>query len=65
MEEQTKRYKTFTRSARNFDEFASARKRTQDTGLTYEEAQRACRAFNESRTPSQIRRGTKLEFEEQ
>lgn len=58
-----RRYRTFTRSARSWAEFASARKLTVDTGLTYTEAQAACRAFNETRTAAQIRRGTKLEFE--
>lgn len=55
-------YKTFTRSARNWQEFASARKRTVDTGLSYDEARRACEHFNSNRTAAQIRRGTKLEF---
>lgn len=55
-------YKTFTRSARDWEEFASARKRTQDTGLTYEQAQAACKDFNDNRTTAQVKRGTKLEF---
>ena len=57
-------YKTFLRSATNFKSFASARKITQDTGLTYEEARRACEQFNASRTARQIRKGTKMEFTE-
>jgi len=55
-------YKTFTRSARNWQEFASARKRTVDTGLSYDEARARCEHFNSNRTAAQIRRGTKLEF---
>lgn len=57
-------YRVFSRSARNWQEFANARKRTIDTGLTYEQARRACREFNENRTPAQIKRGTKYEFEQ-
>jgi len=55
-------YRTFKRSCTGWKSFASARKITVDTGLTIDEARRACDRFNESRTPSQIRRGTKLEF---
>lgn len=57
-----KTYRTFKRSARNFEEFATARKITVDRGLTYEEALRQCQEFERRRTPAQIRRGTKLEF---
>lgn len=53
-------YKTFKRSATNLHEFSKARKITVDTGLTYSEAQAQCKAFNEARTPAQIRKGTKL-----
>lgn len=56
-------YRTFKRSATNWEQFASARKITVDRGLTYEEAQRACKAFNDNRTAAQIRKGTKLEFD--
>lgn len=55
-------YKTFKRSCRNWQEFATARKVTVDTGLTYAEAKRQCKEFNDNRTPSQIRRGTAMEF---
>lgn len=58
-------YRVFTRSARNWNEFSSARKVTKARGLTYAEAQRYCREWNESRTPAQIKRGTKAEFEQQ
>lgn len=55
-------YKTFKRSCTDFKSMARARKFTQDTGLTLAEARRACDRFNENRTQSQIKRGTKLEF---
>jgi len=57
------KYRVFKRSARNFREFARARKLTVERGLTYEEAQRVCREYNNSRTPAQERAGTKYEFE--
>lgn len=56
-------YRTFKRSCRNFREFASARKITDDRGLTYEEARRRCQEFNANLTADQRRKGTKLEFE--
>jgi len=56
-------YRTFLRSATSLEEFGSARKRTIDRGLTEDEARRACKAYNESRTPAQIRRGTKMEYD--
>jgi len=59
------RYKTFKRTANNFTEFARARKFVQDIGLTYDEAVRQCRNFNDNRTPAQIRKGTKMEFARQ
>ena len=55
-------YCTFLRSATNWEQFAKARKRVQDRGLTYEEAQRACIRYNAARTAGEIQRGTKLEF---
>lgn len=55
-------YKTFKRSATDWASFASARKIIVDRGLTYDEALRACKRFNESRTAAQIRKGLKLEF---
>lgn len=55
-------YRTFKRSANNFRQFASARKITVDTGLTFEEAQRQCERFNENRNARQIRNGTMMEF---
>lgn len=55
-------YKTFKRSCTNWSSFASARKITEETGLTYEQASQRCQEFNNNRTPAQIRKGTKLEF---
>lgn len=58
-------YRTFTRSARNWEEFARARKLTVSRGLTMDEARRQCNAFNDNRSKAQIRRGTKLEFDQE
>jgi hypothetical protein len=55
-------YRTFTRSATNFEQFAKARKMTVRRGLTYSEAQAMCKRFNDERTPAQVRKGTKMEF---
>ena len=55
-------YRTFKRSVTNWQEFATARKVTEDTGLTYEQARERCEQFNQNRTSQQIRKGTKLEF---
>jgi len=55
-------YRTFKRSCRNWQEFASARKLTQETGLTLEQAKQRCEDFNNNRTSAQVRKGTKLEF---
>lgn len=60
-----KTYKTFVRSARNFEEFAKARKITRDRGLTESDARERCRKFNDNRNAAQIRKGTKLEFTEE
>ena len=56
-------YKTFIRSARNFEQFSKARKITQDRGLSLDEARRACDNYNKNRTSAQINKGTKMEFE--
>lgn len=55
-------YKTFRRNATNWKTFVRARKFSDASGLTLDEARRRCEAFNSSRTPAQIRKGTKLEF---
>lgn len=58
-------YYTFLRSARNFREFASAEKRTVDTGLTYEEARAQCREYNANLSDADKEAGTKMEFTEE
>ncbi len=55
-------YYTFIRSCTNWQEFASARKITQDTGLSFDEARAACDEFNDNLTAAQLRKGTKMEF---
>lgn len=57
------RYFTFRRSARNFEEFAKAKKVISRRNLTLAEARRMCDEFNDNRTPAEVRRGTKMEFE--
>ena len=47
---------------RNWKEFGSARKLTDETGLTYDEARRRCAALNAELSPAQKRRGTMYEF---
>lgn len=56
-------YKTFKRSCTGWDSFARARKMTQSTGITLEQARQECDEFNDHRTKAQIRKGTKMEFE--
>lgn len=55
-------YKTFLRSCLDWKSFASARKITDSTCLTYEEARNRCEWYNSNRTSRQIKRGTKMEF---
>lgn len=55
-------YKTFKRSCNNWQQFGSARKTTEETGLTYEQARQRCEDFNKNRSAAQKRRGTMLEF---
>lgn len=50
-------YRVFKRSARNFDEFAKARKRVVRRNLTLAEARELCQSFNDSRSPIQVRAG--------
>jgi hypothetical protein len=56
-------YRTFLRSARDFEEFARARKVPQESGLSEAEARERCREFNARRSRAQIKAGTKMEFE--
>ena len=55
-------YKTYKRSCVSWEQFARARKMTESTGLTYEQARQQCEEYNRNRTSSQIRKGTKMEF---
>lgn len=55
-------YKTFKRSCQNWQQFSKAKKITQSTGQTYEQAKAQCEEFNKHRTPAQIRKGTMMEF---
>lgn len=56
-------YRVFSRSARNFDEFARARKSTIKFVETEDEARKLCASYNDHRTAQQIERGTKWEYE--
>lgn len=58
-------YRTFIRSARNWEEFSSAEKKEVDTGLTLTEARRQCDEYNAERSEAEIEAGTKMEFEEE
>lgn len=58
-------YRTFKRSCKDWKSFASARKITEETGLTYEEAREQCKEFNSNLSSAQKRNGTKMEFEEE
>jgi TRAP-type uncharacterized transport system substrate-binding protein len=55
-------YKTFIRSCRNWNQFAKARKITQETGLSYQTAKERCKEYNDNRNARQIRKGTMMEF---
>lgn len=55
-------YRTFLRSATSWKQFATATKRTVDRRLTYDEAVRACHAYNTNRNARDIRIGRKMEF---
>jgi hypothetical protein len=56
-------YRTFKRSCRNWQQFVSARKMTENRGLSYESARQQCATFNANLTAAQKRHGTKMEFE--
>lgn len=58
-------YLVFKRSARNWREFAQARKYRIAVVDSAEKALRLCDEYNDNRTQSQIRRGTKYEFTSQ
>lgn len=58
-------YRVFKRSARDFAEFAKARKVTVERGVSLEDARRMCKDYNDNRTSAQLRKGTKMEFEKE
>lgn len=55
-------FKTFKRSCMGWESFSNARKVTVSTGLTEKQAREECKTYNDSRTPAQIRKGTKMEY---
>lgn len=57
------KYRVFKRSAKNWEQFAYAKKIKVRDNLTYEEAQRMCSQWNDNRNSTQVRNGTKYEFE--
>lgn len=58
-------YRTFLRSANNFEEFSAAEKIEQTTGLSFSDAREECEQFNADRTEAEIESGTKMEFEKE
>lgn len=56
-------FRVFTRTANSFEQFAKARKRTVRVLPTDSEAREFCRRENDARTPAQVARGFKFEFE--
>jgi hypothetical protein len=61
--EENKTYRTFIRSCRNWEEFASARKLTKARGLSWSQAKQRCEEYNAHLSARQRRKGTKMEFE--
>ena len=55
-------YTVFKRSATSFEELAKARKTVICTANTEAEARSICHDFNENRTPTQRKRGTRYEY---
>lgn len=56
-------YRVFKRSCTDWRSFSSARKITVERGVSIDEALQICDQYNDNRTPAQIRKGTKCEFE--
>lgn len=54
------RYKTFTRSGKTGKPLSKPK--TVDSGLTRDEAMRACKSYNASRTQQQVNRNHMMEF---
>lgn len=57
------KYRVFKRRAGNWEEFLTACKIIIRRGLTYDEARRMCAEYNDNQNQTQIRIGTKMEFE--
>ncbi len=55
-------YIVFRRSCTDWKSFAKARRTKIRANVTIQEAMKLCDEFNENRSPSQIRNGTKYEF---
>lgn len=55
-------YRTFIRSCNNFEQFARARKITQERGLSLEQARERCRQYNDNLNSRQRAKGTRMEF---
>jgi hypothetical protein len=55
-------YVVFRRTATNWSQFATARKRVIRRGLSLKEARYLCNYWNTTRTPQAVRSGTKYEF---
>lgn len=58
-------YRTFRRTCRDWRSFARARKLTEERGLTEAEAHHFCENANKNLTPSQKKRGTRYEYEQE
>jgi hypothetical protein len=58
-----KTYFVFERSARGWEDFERADKRTIQEGLSQQEARAFCKDFNDHRSPLQIEAGTKWEYQ--
>lgn len=56
-------YRVFSRRAKNWREFAAARKHTVRAGLTETQARQMCCEHNAQRPPEQVRNGAKWEYE--
>ena len=57
------KYRVFLRSTTNWKEYGSATKRTIRVLNTNEDARQFCNRWNAERSDTQIRNGTKAEFE--
>lgn len=58
-------YRVFSRACRNWEQFATATKRTIKRNITLQECREICDEFNNNRTYQQISKGVKYEFEQE